>query len=157
MTLLKEIDNKIVVFGMSCSGKTTFSQSLKDHFYYCFDALFQWHLIETLNLSITENFKHIQNVCVADKFVLDGWHLADKKGKYLPKDCVVYVIWAPYKKIISQYRIPVTNSEEYWPMYNKWYCEIDYDNLPSVRYFENTDKFVEITREEFIVSSRQNQ
>ena len=156
MILLKELDKKIVVFGMSCSGKTTFSKDLTEHSYYCFDALFQWHLIETLNLSTSENFKYIQQFCHADKFVLDGWHLADKEGRYLPRGVAVYVVWAPYQKIISQYRIPVTNPEEYWPMYNKWYCEIDFKKLPSVRYFQNINVFEEITREQFITFSKQS-
>jgi hypothetical protein len=145
----KQIDDKVVVFGMSCSGKTTFSLKATEHKYHCFDALFQWHLIETLGLSISENLKYVQQICQEEKFILDGWHLSDKEGLYLPKGAVVYVIWAPYEKVISQYRIPVNDPEEHRSMYNKWYCEINYDNLPSVKYFQNAGDFCEITRDQF--------
>ena len=59
------MNDKIVVFGQSCSGKTTFAKTLTDHEYYCFDALFQWHQIEGLGLSIEDNLKHIQTVCIS--------------------------------------------------------------------------------------------
>ena len=142
---------------MSCAGKTTFAKTLQDHHYYCFDYLFQWHLIETLGLSISENFKHIQKYCVQPKFVLDGWHLADKTGVYLPPNSSVYVVWAPYENIISQYRVKVTDPEEHRNMYKKWYFDIDYDALPKVRYFSNFSYFEEITKEDFIISSKRNQ
>jgi len=141
--------DKIVLFGMSCAGKTTFSKKLINHKYYCFDALFPWHVIETMGLSISENLKNIQSICTNDKFILDGWHLSDKQGLYLPKDAVVYVIWAPYEKIISQYRVPVGDPEEHRNMYKKWYCEINYDQLPSVKYFQNSGDFIEITKDQF--------
>ena len=32
-------DDKIVLFGMSCVGKTTFAKELVNHSYYCFDDL----------------------------------------------------------------------------------------------------------------------
>lgn len=144
-----EIDNKIVLFGMSCSGKTTFAKNLKNHNYYCFDYLFKWHLIESFGLPISENLKYIKNLCKNEKFVLDGWHLADKHGFYLPDNASVYVIWAPYEKIISQYRVRVYDPEEHRHMYNKWYCEIKYDKLPSVKYFKNSGVFEEISKDQF--------
>lgn len=145
----KEIDDKIVIFGQSCVGKTTFALKANEHKYHCFDALFQWHLIETLGLSISKNLKHIQKICTEDKFILDGWHLADKNGLYLPKGSVVYVIWSQYEKIISQYRVPVIDKEEHRSMYNKWYCDVNYEILPSVKYFQNLGEFHEITKDQF--------
>lgn len=152
MKKFKEWNDKIVVFGQSCAGKTTFSKRLENHSYVCFDELFQWHLIETLGLSIKCNLQYVKDFCDGlkkQKYILDGWHLSDKSGMYLPKDVAVYVVWASYEKIISQYRIPVVDIEEFRPMYRKWYCEVNYFDLPNVRYFENNGDFVEITEEQF--------
>src|SRR4051812_21762650 len=114
MICLKPSDGRIVVFGQSCVGKTTFAKQLNGHVYHCFDELFHWHLIETFGLSIESNLVHIRNVCQAsDKFVLDGWHLSDKDGLFLPAGAVVYVVYAPYDQIISQYRVPVYEHEEH--------------------------------------------
>lgn len=157
MVEVTDIDDKIVLFGQSCSGKTTFAQSLKSHYYYCFDALFQWHLVETLGLSIAANLEHVRDSCDAVKYVLDGWHLSDKEGVIIPQGASVYVIWAPYERIISQYRVPVSHHEEHRQMYRRWYCDIDYDSLPGVRYFHNEHRFKEITRDQFICLRAQNQ
>lgn len=154
---LNQFDDRIVLFGMSCSGKTTLAKTIYTHEYYCFDSLFQWHCIETFGLSITENFKYIQNQCVADKFVLDGWHLADSKGEYLPEGVVVYVVWAPYDHIVSQYRVKVYEHEEHRSMYKKWYLDIDYNRFSGIRYFSNLGKFEEISQNDFITFSRHNQ
>lgn len=143
-------DDRIVIFGMSCSGKTTFAQSFDDREYYCFDALFQWHLIETLGLSIKSNLRYVREHCDSQKFILDGWHLSDKEGNYLPDNSAVYVIWAPYDRIISQYRIPVMHYDEFRDMYHKWYCQVNYSAFPRVRYFENQGNFLEISAEKFI-------
>lgn len=154
---MEQFDDRIVLFGMSCVGKTTFAKSIKTHEYYCFDYLFQWHCIETFGLSSTENFRYIQKQCSADKFVLDGWHLADCKGQYLPEKSIVYVIWAPYNHIISQYRVKVYDHEEHRSMYHKWYIDLDYDKFTGIRYFSNLNKFEEISRDDFINFSRRNQ
>jgi|688.fasta_scaffold30507_9 hypothetical protein len=156
MDNFKDVDSKIVIFGMSCVGKTTFAQMLKTHTYLCFDQMFHWHLIETLGLSIQENLRHIKNQCdnIQNSYVLDGWHLGDNRGLFLPTDATVYVLWAPYKKIISQYRIHVSDPEEFRHMYNKWYYETDYKQFSKVRYFENNIAFQEITQSEFLL--RQN-
>ncbi len=137
---------------MSCAGKTTFAKSLRSHKYYCFDAMFDWHLIETLGLSIQANLEHIQNICIDERFVLDGWHLADKNGFYLPKDASVCVIWSSYEHIISQYRIAVDDKEQHRHMYNKWYREIDYSKFSNIRFFHNTGEFKEMTYSSFISS-----
>lgn len=144
-----ELDDRIVLFGMSCSGKTTFAKKLSNHKYYCFDYLFKWHLVESFGLSISKNLSHIKKTCKDKKFVLDGWHLSDKDGLYLPDNVSVYVIWAPYEKIISQYRVQVYDPEEHRHMYNKWYCEIKYDKLPSVKYFKNFGNFEQIDKNQF--------
>lgn len=146
----KPLDDRIVVFGQSCVGKTTFALQLLEHRYYCFDALFQWHLIETLGLSTEANFRHIQSVCDAPRFVLDGWHLADREGRFLPVGAAAYVVYAPYETIISQYRVPVASPTEHLPMFGKWYYEINYDELPGTRYFSNEGEFVETTREDYV-------
>lgn len=135
---------------MSCVGKTTFSKQLIGHHYYCFDAMFQWHVIETLGVSIFSNLELIQKQCCESKFILDGWSLSDKDGFYLPKDSCVYVIYAPYDNILNQYRIPVVHHEEFKLMFNKWYHDVDYDKLPGIRYFLNSGKFIETDRAHFL-------
>ena len=150
-------DNRIVIWGMSCVGKTTFANTMKSHTYYCFDALFQWHLIETFGLSATENFKYIQRTCDANKFVIDGWNLADKKGEFFPNDCTVYILWAPYEKIISQYRVPVLDQLEHKNMYKKWYHEIDISFFPKVKFFLNDDTFQEISKKDYLTFLEHNQ
>lgn len=151
---LTPLDDKIVVMGMSCSGKTTFAKQL-DHHYHCFDALFQWHVIETLGLSIAANLKQLSKICTEDKYVLDGWNLADKECRYLPEGAVVYVVYAPYEQIIKQYRIHVSDPEEFRPMFHKWYYEIEYPRL-HCRYFANGGTFTETTEKEFISFLEQN-
>lgn len=156
MSIFKSYDDRVVIFGQSCVGKTTFAKTMSQHTYYCFDYLFQWHLIETLGLSISSNLRHIKQIVNDEKFVIDGWHLADKEGQFLPDHSCVYVVWAPYEKIISQYRIPVADKAEHHQMYRKWYYEIDYDKFPSVRYFWNTGQFIEMTKAEFTTSLEHN-
>ena len=141
------IDDKIVLYGQSCVGKTTFAKQLIEHTYYCFDSLFKWHQIETLGLSIEANFKHIQETCVSEKFVVDGWHLSDKDAKYLPENAIVYVVYAEYDQIIDQYRVEVTDHEQHRDMYEKWYG-IDYQTM-NVKYIKNDGNFVETSYEEF--------
>jgi hypothetical protein len=153
MKCLKTIDARIVTFGMSCVGKTTFAKELLAHSYCCFDALFQWHLIETLGMSVEANLGYVRDKCdELDCFVMDGWTLADQKGQFLPQDTRVYVIYAPYEQILSQYRIPVLDHEEFRPMFKKWYLDIDYDLFPATRYFLNAGEFVETTKDDFMRS-----
>jgi hypothetical protein len=147
ITTLSELDDKIVVFGQSCSGKTAFAQQL-DHHYYCFDALFHWHSIETLGLSASANLQELSKICTADRYVLDGWHLSDKEGRYIPEGAVIYVVYASYEKIVEQYRVPLGSSEEVRPMFHKWYYEIEYPRL-HCRYFANEGIFLETTEKEF--------
>lgn len=155
MQCLKPLDERIVLFGQSCVGKTTFALQVADHGYRCFDALFPWHLIETLGLSISAALEHVREACGDGPFVLDGWHLADRDGLYLPVGACVYVVYAPYQTILRQYRVPVTDPLEYWPMYQKWYAEVTYGRLPGVRYFLNTGEFRETSSESFLSSLRE--
>lgn len=141
--------DRIVVFGMSCVGKTTFAQQLPDHHYYCFDALFRWHDIEGLGLSISANLAHIKDQCIAPRFVLDGWHLADKSGRYFPGGAAVYLVYAPYRQVLSQYRVPVVDGNEHWQMFQRWYGEVDYCCFESVRYFRNVGDFEEMSKPEY--------
>lgn len=152
MQCLKPLDRRIVVFGQSCVGKTTFARQLTTHRYCHFDWLFPWHLIETFGLSTSAALEHVRNNCSRSPFVLDGWHLADKEGEYLPEGSCVYVVYAPYEQIISQYRIPVTDPEEFRMMYDKWYRTVPYEKLPGTRYFLNAGEFVETSRESFLSS-----
>lgn len=140
-------DDKIVLFGMSCVGKTTFAKQLTTHTYYCFDAMFKWHQIEALGLSAEANFKHIQESCDAERFVIDGWHLSDKNGKYLPEGSRAYVVYANYDRIIRQYRIAVDDHEQHRHMYEKWYG-IDYQAM-NARYYLNESEFKETNYDEF--------
>jgi hypothetical protein len=134
--------DRIIVMGMSCVGKTTFAKLLPNR-YICFDALFPWHQIEGFNLSISEALAHVNWFCTND-FTLDGWHLSDPTGLYFPWDCMVYVVYAPYEKIIGQYRVEVTDPNQHRPMFDKWYRGVDYPRLRCpVRYFENTGDFEE--------------
>lgn len=133
--LLKEHSDKIIVYGMSCVGKTTFSNLIFSHQYFCFDALFDWHSIETLGLSIESNLIHIcNNLKSAPKFVLDGWHLFDKSCKLIPKDFQIYVIYDDYDSIIQRYRVPVLSHKDHFSMYQKWY-DLQIDR--PIRYFKN--------------------
>jgi len=132
---------------MSCSGKTTFAKQLEHH-YYCFDTMFHWWLIESLCLPVDENLLEVSKSCIEDKYVLDGWTLADKEGDCLPEGARVYVIYAAYEHIVSQYRIPVTDPEEFRPMYCRWY-DVNYETL-GARYFRNEGScFVESDVEDF--------
>lgn len=146
---LKPPDDRIVVWGQSCSGKTTFSLQLDNH-YYCFDALFKWHIIETLCLSTDRCLLNAVDQIKHEKFVLDGWHLSDKTGKLLPNNVSCYLIYAEYEQIISQYRALVVTKDQYWLMFKEWYCFVNYENLPGIRYFfNNGDNFIETEQNSF--------
>lgn len=147
-------DDKIVVMGMSCSGKTAFAKTL-DHTYYCFDALFPWHEIETFGLSIQMCLISISKNCVG-RYVLDGWHLADKSGVFMPPDSTVYVVYRDYYDIIAQYRVPVEYPELHVPMFKQWYYDVDYTRFPRVRYVENTGSFVVRSQEDFTLFLERN-
>lgn len=150
MNIQRALDDKIVVFGMSCVGKTTFAKEIDTHHYYCFDSLFQWHIIETFDLSIKDNLLEIQRNCDANKFVIDGWSLADQEGKFMPLESKIYVVYATYDQVVSQYRVKVYDHEEYRGMYRKWYDVLVYDKLPDVRYFHNIGEFVETDYDTFL-------
>lgn len=129
---------------MSCVGKTTFAKQL-DLEYYCFDALFPWHQIETFGMSIIKALTHVADSCQANQFVLDGWHTADLEGIHLPQSSV-YVIYSAYDHIVDQYRIKVSNRKEYFPMFKKWYS---YQNKDA-RYFFNQGDFIETTFQDYL-------
>ena len=143
LTLLQAHSPRVVMFGMSCVGKTTFAKLMKDHTYFCFDAMFNWHLIETLGLSIETNLKHVAELCNSvPNFVLDGWHLADKTGSLFPPGTTAYVVYDDYESIIRRYRVPVPDKMQHMPMFNKWY---DLSLSVPVRYFKNNKGIVETT------------
>lgn len=141
------VDPQIVVMGMSCSGKTTFAKQVISHHHLCFDALFPWHVIETFGLSISEALQEVSKNCIPP-FILDGWHLGDKEGKYFPESTKVYLVYAPYEQIVDRYRVPVFDRSDYTSMFRRWYYEVDYDSL-STRFFRNDGDFVETSTKEF--------
>lgn len=150
--LLRDHCPRIAMFGMSCVGKTTFAKMI-DRPYFCFDAMFNWHLIETLGLSISHNLRHIQTVCDAsEQFVLDGWHLSDKKCELLPPNTTVYVLYDDYGAIIDRYRVPVMNRMEHHCMFKKWY---DIDITRPIRYFR-MGNITETSKSEFITCLERN-
>lgn len=147
---------RIVTFGQSCVGKTTFAKQLSTHSYCCFDALFNWHMLAALGLSYERALEHVGSQCTG-KFVLDGWHLADPTGSLLPTNTTIYVIYADYAQIIKQYRVQVDYFEQYRDMFHKWYYEIDYPSLPC-RYFRSMGEglFKEEDIKEFTVFLERN-
>jgi hypothetical protein len=155
LKLLEDHSPRVVMWGMSCAGKTTFAKLLTEHQYFCFDAMFNWHLIETLGLSIDTNLEHVASSCeVYEKFVIDGWHLADKEGSLLPSGVTAYVVYDDYDSIIRRYRVPVQNKTQHMPMFIKWY------NLSltcPIRFFKNHGTIVETTSAEFIDLLEHNQ
>jgi hypothetical protein len=155
--LLSPHSPKIVIFGVSCSGKTTLARLIETHAYTSFDALFHWHAIETLGASIDRNLQEVQKSCVAPKFVLDGWHLADPLGEFLPRDSAVYVVYSSYLRVTENYsnRSAWRGYERtFWqhvPMFHKWYYGIPYHEMKvPVRYFQNLEsEFLERDRTQF--------
>jgi len=151
-----EHSDRIVIWGMSCVGKTTFAQQIPRP-YICFDALFPWHMMETLGLSFEAAMQEVKSVCEANpKFVLDGWHLGDEQGEFLPGGVTCYVLYANYEEIIAQYRVPVADLEQHRGMFQKWY-QIKYPAFKSVRYFKNAGSFVETSEGEFLTFLEQSQ
>lgn len=141
------IDQRIICWGMSCVGKTTFAKQLFQE-YIAFDSLYPWHLIETLGLSTSAALLYVKETCESKAtFVLDGWNLADKTGVFFPHNICVYVIYAHYDKIINQYRIPVEYFDQHKPMYKQWY-KINF--LEPRRYFySGENEFYETSVSEF--------
>lgn len=126
-------DDKIVMYGIPDIGKTYFAHKLKDHEYYCFEDMIDRHGIETLGLSTSANLKAIAKKCVGDKYVLDGWHLSDRDGLYLPQGCTVYVVFMEYARIVQHH-------PDMERAFRKWYSPL---NLQRVRYWENIGSFIE--------------
>lgn len=149
-----EHSDRIVIFGQSCVGKTTFARQINRP-YVGFDKLFPWHMIETLGLSFDAAMQQVKDKCESmPKFVLDGWHLGDQEGRYIPKDTTVYVLISPYEKIIEQYRVPVNFFEQHRHMFRQWYS-IKYPS--PTRYFTVSDgSFVEITNFDFVTLREQS-
>lgn len=148
-----EHSERIVIYGMSCVGKTTFAQSIPNS-YLCFDALFPWHTMETLGLSFDVAMKKVKSECELNvSFVLDGWHLGDEQGVYFPSNTTAYVLIAPYCRIISQYRVQVDDPNQHLGMFKKWYS-IKYPS--PTRYFVNEGCFKEISESDFLEIKNQS-
>lgn len=138
---------------MSCVGKTTFAK-LIDRPYICFDYWFEWHTIETLSLPISNALDFILSEALKqDRFVIDGWHLAGANYIF-PKDVCVIVLYASHKRIIDQYRVPITAYDFHRKMYDQWYQnDLIFDNI---RFVENKGDFVETNKEEFGICCRRH-
>lgn len=147
---------KVIVFGISQVGKTTYATSLNVP-YFCFDYLFPWPLVESFaDLSIEEALKHTINVCEKeDNYVLDGWHLSDISGSLLPEDCEIHVLYDHHQNIIDRYSAPIVASDNHREMYKKWYGDINdsirtkfyrirYGEAPEPRTFEHFCNFREL-------------
>ena len=148
----KDHADGIVLFGMSCSGKTTFANAITSHRYFCFDAIFHWHEIETLGLSTSEGLKTVTETVETsgERWIVDGWHLADANCRCVPCESSVYVIYAHYDQIINQYRVPVGSADEHLGMYRKWYSPANFAGLYGLRYFFNDgSSFIETDTDEF--------
>ena len=130
---------------MSCSGKTYFA-NLLEHQYFCFDAIFPWHQIETLGLSTSAALENVSKK-MSDRCIVDGWHLSDIEGKHFPEGTTRYVIYCSYKQIIDQYRVEVVQFMQHFHMYEKWY-PVDFKG--ETRYFRNNSDFVETSKEEYL-------
>jgi GTPase SAR1 family protein len=142
------VDDKIILYGMSCSGKTTFAQLLKNHKYFCFDAFFHWHEIESLGLSAKNSLqKIVEMLSHEEKYVLDGWHLSDKSLSLIPLDAKVYVIYSDYDSIIKNYRTPIYGPLAFDNMYNEWYWNLE---AKISRYIRNEGCFRETSVDEFL-------
>jgi len=143
---MREHSERIVIWGMSCVGKTTFAQQI-DRPYLCFDALFPWHEIETFGLSVSAAMTYVGMVMAShEQFVLDGWHLSDQEGGEFPSNTTSYVLYAPYERIVGQYRAPVDDPEQHRVMFEKWYS---IKHPSPTRYFVNDGSFVETSEDEF--------
>lgn len=143
INFLKPVDNKIIVLGQSCSGKTTFAKLLENH-YYCFDALFPWHIIETFNLSIIKALEDINLQCKENCYVLDGWHTADLNCDLTPKDSNLYVVYTEYNNIVKNFPREINHKELIY-MFKKWYS---FDKT-NARYFYNNGDFFETTIDQY--------
>ena len=146
-------DHGLVIWGMSCVGKTTFAQTLSRR-YCCFDALFPWNDIETLGLSTEAGLEQVTKFALEsdDSFVIDGWHLSDPQGEKMPEDAAVCCVYATYDQIIKQYRVPVDRHDQHRPMFRKWYHEIDYPAFQTINFIQNTGhSFIETSLEDFLI------
>lgn len=153
--LRQDHSSRVLLWGMSCAGKTTFAQTMTEHAYMCFDALFNWHLIETVCLPIDTQLKHISALCdMHPKFVIDGWHLSDKRCELSPPDTTAYVIYDDYESIIRRYRVPVSTHMEHFHMFKRWY---DLELSIPVRFFKNGDIITETDFGQFKLLLERNQ
>ena len=138
--------DRIIIWGMSCVGKTTFAQRIAKDVgseYVCFDAHFPWHTIETLDGSPVAGLGHLSELCSTEKCIVDGWHLSGADWSHFPEDYMVYVLVAPYDQIIDQYRVPVDHRDQHLNMFKKWRPR---SCCPSPRYPCRCDSLARLSR-----------
>ena len=144
------LPQRIVIFGQSCSGKTTFARSLPVHEHVEFDRYFPWHVYEAFGGDHRRLLAEVLTHCPPAPHALDGWHLSDAGGECLPSGHSVVCVYCDYERLVSQYRIPVSDPEEFRRMHTRWYREVDYAALPGVRFFRNGgSSFDEMSPAEF--------
>ncbi len=149
---LSPLDDKLVLMGMSCVGKTSMAHELKTHQYYSFDAQFKYGL-KVPGISRKKNWQLILDRCTENKFVLDNWSTEDVLGKTIyhkyPDACIC-VVFDRYQDILRRYRVPVTGKDAHYKMYEKMYCEIPFEDYQRVRYFRwDQGNYVEYLEKEF--------
>lgn len=143
-------DDRIVIWGMSCVGKTTMAKEIgrDGRHIHCFDALYPWSDIECLGLSAECALDYIGKHCRESRFVLDGWNLSDREGRFLPPACTLYILYAELETILRQYRVQVHETNNHREMFRKWYLD-DHPPCPA-RYFFNTGQVIrESSRDDF--------
>jgi hypothetical protein len=146
---------RIVVFGMSQVGKTTYAKSL-DLPYACFDYMFPWPLVESFpDLSIDEALKDVV-ARLPEHCVLDGWHLSDIQGNLLSEDCEIHVLFDHHQNIIDRYTVPVVALDNHSEMYKKWYGDIN-DSTRTKFYRIHCGKAPELTTFEYFDNFRKDE
>jgi hypothetical protein len=155
MNLLKPLDDKIVLMGMSCVGKTTLGQKLKSEgrTLYHFDPQYNYKLAGMVGFSPRKNLKKIIQNCPADQFVLDNWSTEDKQGALLYEECpeaCICVVFDTYPNILARYRCDVKGEDGFYMMYEKMYCKVPFEEYPRVRFLKvESEDYREFYLEEF--------
>ncbi len=131
------LHDKLVLMGMSCVGKTIFSQKLPRK-HHSFDAQYRYRLSGLPGVSKKRQWERIIRGCREDRFVLDNWSTEDRLGEVLygecPDACLV-VLFDSLSNILERYRVPVTAEDGHASMWTKMYCETPFHEYRRVRYF----------------------
>lgn len=141
LKLLSPLDDKLVLMGMSCVGKTTLASSLVREGYvlHSFDYRYKYHLSGLPGVGKRRQWEKIIGDCVEPRFVLDNWTTEDRLGGILfdkcPDACLV-VLFAGLADILKRYRVPVKGKDAHKTMYDKIYRSTPFEEYPKVRFVE---------------------